>query len=136
MKLTQQARRILIIAGIGLAIVAAFFTGRYWEHFQNGRWYRVHAERIYHWDFGAVHLHHVTDSIGWPFLDPGDSVISMSNGSHHRIKLYQSKRDFQESWPWVHDLEAEGNQLRWSDGVYRYRLGLELIDHSVNDAVP
>lgn len=118
---------MLVIAAIGLAVVAAFFAGRFWEHFQRGRWYRVHDEKTYESQFGTIHLRHVTDTQGWPFLDPGNSVVSFDGNMGPEVTLYQSKRVFQESWPWVDRVQADGDQLQWSDGVYRYTLRLERV---------
>src|SRR4051794_30059123 len=112
-------RRILVVAALGLAIVASFFAGRYWEHFAHGWWYQVHDEQTYESPLGTVHVRHVTDTKGWPFIDPGDSVVTLE-GDTGPVKLYQSKRIFQESYPWVDKVQTGGDQLQWSDGVYRY----------------
>lgn len=116
---------MLAFAAIGLAVVAAFFAGRFWEHFKHGRWYEVHDDQTYESQFGTIHLRHVTDTKGWPFLDPSSSVVSLEAGLGPEVTLYQSKRVFQESWPWVDRVQADGDQLQWSDGMYRYTLRLE-----------
>jgi hypothetical protein len=118
-------RRLLIFAITALAVIASFFAGRYWEHFTNGRWYQVHDHREYQGKLGTFRLRHVTDTQGWPFLDPGDSVISLENQSGLDVRLYQSKRVFQESWPWVDDVQIDGDHVKWSDGVCRYSLQIE-----------
>jgi hypothetical protein len=127
MKNPRRTRRVLVFAAIGLGVVAAFFAGRYWEHFKNGPWYEVHDDRTYNSQFGTIHLRHVTDTKGWPFLDTGDSVITLEGRAGPDVTLYQSKRVFQESWPWVYRVQIEGDQLRWSDGAYRYTLRLERV---------
>jgi hypothetical protein len=118
-------RRFFVFAIIALAVIASFCAGRYWEHFKNGRWYEVHDHRAYDGKFGTIRLSHVTDTQGWPFLDPGDSVISLQNESGLDVRLYQSKRVFQESRPWVEDVQIDGDYVKWSDGVYRYSLKIE-----------
>jgi hypothetical protein len=124
---SRTRRRIVAAAVLGVAIIASFFAGRYWEHFKNGRWYEVHDHRDIGTKVGTVRLSHVTDTNGWPFLDPGDSVISLQHESGPYVKLYQSKRVFQEPWPWVDDVQVDGDHVKWSDGVSRYTLHIEPI---------
>ena len=126
MKTSSSTRhRIVAVAVLGLAITASFVAGRYWEHFKNGRWYDVHDHRDIATKAGTIRLSHVTDTKGRPFLDGGDSVISLRNGLGLDVKLYQSKRVFQASWPWVDDVQVEDDQLKWSDGVSRYTLRIQ-----------
>jgi hypothetical protein len=76
---------------------------------------------------GTIRLSHVTDTRGLPFLDSGDSVINFHDESGLDVKLYQSKRAFQEQSPWVDDVNVEGDDLKWSDGLYRYTLQIKAI---------
>lgn len=123
----RTRRRFLAFAAIAAAVIVSFFAGRFWEHLKNGHWYEVHDQRDFRAKMGTIRLNHVTDTKGWPFLDPGDSVISLHNASGLNVKLYQSKRVFQEQWPWVDDVHVAGDHLKWSDGVSRYTLQIEPI---------
>jgi hypothetical protein len=123
----RTCRRFLVLVAIASAVIAAFFAGRFWEHFKNGHWYEVHDQRDFKAKIGTIRLEHVTDTKGWMVLDPGDSVITLQNELGLDVKLYQSKRVFQESWPWVDDVQIEGDHVKWSDGVSRYTLQIERI---------
>ena len=109
-------------------MTASFCAGRYWEHFKNGHWYQVHDTQTYDSALGSIHLRHVTDTHGWPPLDPGSSVIGFQPAMGSEVTLYQSKRVFQDSSPWVDRVQVDGNEVRWLDGEYRYSLHLERIE--------
>lgn len=113
---------------IALVICLSFVAGRYFEHFPNGHWYEVRHQQDYETNHGHLHLLYVTDTHGIPSLDPGDFVISLQSTSGYDIKLYQAKRGFQESTPIVDKVDIDGDQLKWTDGLYRYTLLLERIE--------
>ena len=125
---SRRSRRFLVWAAACVALVAAFYAGRRVEHYLNGHSYQVHDAQSYNAGAGSIHLRHVTDTQGPPFLDTGSSVISLQNEEGTEVTLYQSRRVFQESWPWVAHLQINGDHLQWQDGMYQYSLQIQRME--------
>lgn len=117
-------RRLFVAAGFCGVVGLSFLAGKYLERLRNGRWYQVHDSQAYPSKMGTFYLRHVTDTTGFPFLDPGNSVLLLDTPTGD-VTLYNSKRMFQEAEPWVDKVEVGENDVRWSDGVYRFVLTIE-----------
>lgn len=57
-----------------------------------------------------------------PFLVPGTTKIIFAD----RI-LYEAKRGFQENTPFARNIETLGNQIKWEDGDYQYKLDISKL---------
>ncbi len=118
-------RTVLFLATLLIALLASFFAGRAWQHFTAGRHYREFDTQTFASPLGTLHLRHVTDTQGAPFLDPGTSVLTLDSGLSDEVTLYRATRVFQERFPWVTQVDVDGPRLQWSDGNFRYALSIE-----------
>lgn len=120
----RRSKAVWSVAAI-LGAVIIFFAGMAIERWSRGRWYEVHDQKEYSAASGKVVLKHITDTQGFPFLDPGDSAVSFKDESGLETKLYQSKRTFQENYQWVDEIKVDGDAIEWSDGIYHFSLKME-----------
>ncbi len=102
--------------------IFSFAAGWFIHSMRWGYHYKIHSEKAVSSENGIVTLRHTTESIGFSPLDTGYSVISVEPESGGEITLYKAKRIFQESYPHVKEVRAEGHAITWDDGENSYKL--------------
>ena len=124
----MKPRLIIWILGISIALIVSFLAGRALERIKSGYFYEVRNTEIVDSSFGPITLKYVTESIGIPILDPGTTVLTINDEvGKNPIVIYKAKRIFQESTPFARNVAAEENEIRWEDGLNRYRLRIERL---------
>ena len=113
---------------IGVA-VTGFFGGRTaTQHLKTGYHFKLIDDRQYPYAPDAsLHLQHATKSVQLPFLDPETSLLILDDDHSREVTLYEAKRGFQESYPYVKDITVKGDDITWTDGRYSYRLTINLL---------
>lgn len=104
-------RRIIFFGLSGVILVAAFFAGAFFQNAKNGYHYRVLEEKVYESSVGPIKWTCFTETVGFPFLDPEKTMITIGNRT-----VYKAQRDFQENSPHARNIKASGNSITWDDG--------------------
>lgn len=121
-------KRFLIRFAAGAVLLTAgFVCGRLVQHAKTGFHREIREQKIFESAMGPVQWSHVTESVGFPFLDPGTTILEFKGRA-----IYKAKRVFQEGHPFAWNVTTEGNLIRWEDGEYRFQLLVE--DMGVREA--
>jgi hypothetical protein len=104
----------LVLAGA--SAVACFRIGM----FCGGLTSNLQVQHSLKLDVGTVTLSTGHEYVGSGFLDPGKSVLTLTNPEGQRIRLYDGSRIFQEGTPWVAGFTADHGQVAFTDGVCDY----------------
>jgi hypothetical protein len=114
-------KRALMIGGVGVVMfLIGFAVGGFFQNARSGYHYRLLEEKDYASPLGAVKWSCFTESVGFPFLDPEKTMITVGNRT-----IYKAQRDFQEDNPHARNIETSGDSITWEDGDYRYHLTME-----------
>ena len=115
-------RALILVAVGGVMLVIGLFAGALFQNARSGYRYRLLEERDYASPLGTVKWSCFTETVGFPFLDPEKTMITVGNRT-----IYKAQRDFQEDDPRARNIEASGNSIAWEDGDYRYHLTMEAM---------
>lgn len=90
------------------------------------------TSEVYQFELGEIqasygHYHPVS------FMDPGDSIVTLKQPGRRKIKLYEAKRVFQESYPFVDKVEISDNSISWNDGRLLFKLEIQEIPKEKSD---
>ena len=113
-------RRLILSAVVGVMLVIGFVAGALFQSARNGYHYRLLEEKEYASSLGPIKWSCFIESVGFPFLDPEKTMISVGNRT-----IYKAQRDFQEDNPHARNIETSGNSIAWEDGDYRYHLTMQ-----------
>jgi hypothetical protein len=75
----------------------------------------------------SLQLQHAFKNIGLPFLETESSILIFDGDHCGKVTLYEAKRGFQESYPYVKDVTVDGREITWQDGRYTYHLKIDLL---------
>ncbi len=130
--------KAVVAISVFVILIATFFaglmTGRFLQHQKTGYFYQVRSEKTYPSPNGNIRLEYATESVGFPFLDPGTITIVLEEPSGTEFVLYKVPCGFQEPSPWVEELNVTDNHVQWDDGCNLYTLQLERSERSAPDA--
>lgn len=116
-------KRRIILLGLGAAmLIGAFFAGAFFQNAKNGYHFRVLKEENYESAVGPIKWTCFTETVGFPFLDPEKTMITIGNRT-----IYKAQRDFQEDSPSARNIKASGNSITWDDGDDLYQLTITPI---------
>jgi hypothetical protein len=119
---------------IGVFVVG-LAAGRSYQHMKSGYWFRAIDEREIPFAPGVpLRLQRAFKTIGLPFLETESSILILDDDHCGKVTLYEAKRGFQESYPFVKDVAVEGNEITWQDGRFSYQLKIDLL--ASNSATP
>jgi hypothetical protein len=112
-----------------LVAIIAFFFGKAHQHLKTGYSLEVFQEKKYKFQGHDISLKQVGETVGFAFLDTGKSIIEDHTGL---VRLFQTQRYFQESYPYVEKLIISGNTISWNDRVDEYQLTINRMPKNVN----
>ncbi|MBM3845874.1 MAG: hypothetical protein FJ405_06270 [Verrucomicrobia bacterium] len=115
-------RPLTVVAVGGVMLVIGLFAGAFFQNARSGYHFRLLEERDYASTLGTVKWSCFTETVGFPFLDPEKTMISVGNRT-----IYKAQRDFQENDPHARNIETSGNSISWEDGDYRYHLTMQEV---------
>ncbi|MBL9166216.1 MAG: hypothetical protein JNN07_00575 [Verrucomicrobiales bacterium] len=115
-------RALIFVAVGGVMLVTGWFAGAFFQNARSGYQYRLLEERDYASPLGTVKWSCFTETVGYPFLDPEKTMITVGDRT-----IYKAQRDFQEDNPRARNIETTGNSITWEDGDYRYHLTIEAM---------
>jgi hypothetical protein len=124
----MKQKKILIFAGIVVAVTLAFLGGRGFERTQSAYRLDVIESKTYPFDHGELNLIHAFESVGLSFMNTGSSIIELSNRTLGKITLYKAHRSFQEISPSVRNIVVESNKLFWDDNWFKYSLTITPLE--------
>lgn len=111
----------LIGAAIGILLLATSFVGgQYFQHARTGYHHHVHQEKAYASALGDIHWRYEYESIGLPWFNTGQTVITLGERT-----IYKAKCAFQDPGPFAANIETSGNSIFWNDGELRFHLTVE-----------
>ena len=119
---------------LAVTFAVGLIVGGFFQHLKTGYVYELRSQKTYLSPNGSLKLEYATESVGWPFLDPGTSTIVLEEPSSLEIVLYKSRRGFQESVPYPNEIIVTDNQIRWDDGIHAYTLQLEASQSSAGSS--
>jgi hypothetical protein len=119
----KRAFNFITFGGVMLAI--GFVAGAFYQNARSGYKYRLLEEKDYSSPLGSVKWSCFTETVGFPFLDPEKTMITVENRT-----VYKAQRNFQEATPRAQHIKTSGNLIAWEDGEYRYHLTMESMTNS------
>jgi hypothetical protein len=123
-----MARTAIWTAVLGGVFVVGLAAGRSYQHMKTGYWFRaIDEQEIPLAPRAPLRLRHAFKKIGVPFLETESSILILDDDHCGKVTLYEAKRGFQESYPYVKDVTVDGNEITWQDGRYNYQLKIDLI---------
>jgi hypothetical protein len=117
---------------VGLVLIATtFMAGRWFERAKSGYHYEILEDKQIASPLGPIHLRIVTESVGFPFLNPGTTLIEIDE----RL-IYKARRIFQENHPVADNLKVHDGLIEWDDGQYSYSLKMQKMQPTVSTTSP
>lgn len=101
--------------------VSTFALGMQFQKLR-GYHYELRSEKRVPYGEGTVAIKHVTETMGFPFLDPGTSIVTLERASGGETTIYKARRVFQEASPFVSEVKVNGDAFEWNDGRKLYQL--------------
>lgn len=114
-------KRVSFRLDVGIVLlIVAYGVGRIYQHARTGYHYKILAEKEFTSPMGPIHWRCVTESAGFPFLDPEITIIEYGDRT-----IYKARRSFQERSPFAENIEASDKSIAWDDGEFHFQLKVE-----------